>query len=319
MGLEKTNPQTGDILADNPELGACGACALPLKIARYSRARSLTFEHAIFARSAGFHKEAAKLENCSEYLLFHHYYTVDQVRLFAARFCKKHLLCPMCAIRRGSKMLTAYLQRYQIVTASQSDLKPYLVTLTVKNGSDLQERFVHLRKAMRSMFKSRRNANQGQKFVEFSKSEGGFHSIEVTNRGNGWHPHVHMIWLCREKPDQSALSAEWREITGDSHVVDVRPLTDPVDGFLEVCKYALKFSDLEPGHLFEAYKILSGSRLVDSHGLMRGVQVPDDLRDEPLQGLPFVELFYRFLPGTGYTYVYRPRTVSEFKALRSND
>lgn len=309
MGLENTNPQTGDILADGPELGACGACALPLKIARYSRARSLTFEHAIFARSAGFHKEAAKLENCSEYLLFHHYYTVDQVRLFAARFCKKHLLCPMCAIRRGSKMLTAYLQRYQIVTASQSDLKPYLVTLTVKNGSDLQERFVHLRKAMRSMFESRRNTLKGQRFVEFSKSEGGFHSIEVTNRGNGWHPHVHMIWLCREKPDQSALSAEWREITGDSHVVDVRPLTDPVDGFLEVCKYALKFSDLEPGHLFEAYKILSGSRLVDSHGLMRGVQVPDYLLDEPLRGLPFVELFYRFLPGIGYSFSHRSSTA----------
>lgn len=310
MGLEKTNPLSDECLAADSDQGACGACALPLKIARYSRARSLTFEHAIFARSAGFHKEAAKLENCSEYLLFHHYYTVDQVRLFAASFCKKHLLCPMCAIRRGSKMLTAYLQRYQIVTASQSDLKPYLVTLTVKNGSDLQERFVHLRKAMRSMFESRRNTLKGQRFVEFSKSEGGFHSIEVTNRGNGWHPHVHMIWLCREKPDQSALSAEWLGITGDSHVVDVRPLTDPVDGFLEVCKYALKFSDLSPDHLFEAYKILSGSRLVDSHGLMRGVQVPDDLRDEPLQGLPFVELFYRFLPGTGYSFYQRPGTTS---------
>lgn len=105
MGLENTNPQTGDILADDPELGACGACALPLKIARYGKARSLTDKNAIYARSAGFVKEAAKLENCSNYLLFRHYHTVDQVRLHSANFCKKHLLCPMCAIRRGAKML----------------------------------------------------------------------------------------------------------------------------------------------------------------------------------------------------------------------
>jgi len=102
------------------------------------------------------------------------------------------------------------------------------------------------------------------------------------------------------------LSTDWHDITGDSFVVDVRPLSDPVDGFLEVCKYALKFSDLSPSDLFHAYKILSGVRLIDSHGLMRGVQIPDDLRDEPLRGLPFVELFYRFLPGAGYTY-YVPR------------
>jgi len=317
---EKLNPLSVGILADSEtDQGACGACALPLKIARYSRARSLTDKHAIFARSAGFNKEAAKLENCSQYLLFHHYYTVDQVRLHAAQFCKKHLLCPMCAIRRGSKMLAAYLQRYELVTTADPSLKPYLVTLTVKNGPDLGERFCHLRSSMRRVFESRRNAFKGQKSVEFSKSLGGFHSIEVTNRGNGWHPHVHMIWLCREKPDPAALSAEWRHATGDSFVIDVRPLSDPVDGFLEVCKYALKFSDLSPDLLFEAYKVLSGYRLIDSHGLMRGVRVPDDLMDEPIEGLPFVELFYRFLPGTGYSFLQRPRTVQEFAALRNND
>lgn len=312
MGVEKLNPLTDDCLAAESDQGACGACALPLKIARYSRARSLTSKHAIFARSAGFHKEATKLENCSEYLLFHHYYTVDQVRLFAARFCKKHLLCPMCAIRRGSKMLSAYLKRYEVVSASDPALKPYLVTLTVKNGPDLAERFLHLRRSMRILSQARRDVFKGLRasdYSQFSKSEGGFHSIELTNRGNGWHPHVHMIWLCREKPDQAVLSTEWHEVTGDSFVVDVRPLSDPVDGFLEVCKYALKFSDLSPDHLFEAYKILSGSRLVDSHGLMRGVCVPEDLRDTPLQGLPFVELFYRFLPGTGYSFSQRSSTA----------
>ncbi len=303
MRGEKLNPLSDDCLAAESEQGACGACALPFKIARYGKARSLTDKNAIYARSAGFVKEAAKLENCSNYLLFRHYHTVDQVRLHAANFCKKHLLCPMCAIRRGAKMLDAYLKRYEVVSANHPDLVPYLVTLTIKNGPDLSERFRHLRGSMRSMSEARRNALKGQKFVEFAKSDGGFHSIEVTNRGNGWHPHVHMIWLCREKPSQAALSAEWLAVTGDSYVVDVRPLTDPVAGFLEVCKYALKFSDLDQEQLFEAYRVLTGRHLVNSYGLMFGVEIPESLTDESLDDLPYVELFYHYLPGRGYSYV----------------
>jgi hypothetical protein len=146
-----------------------------------------------------------------------------------------------------------------------------------------------------------------KRFVEFARSQGGFHSIEVTNKGQGWHPHAHMIWLCASKPDQEALSAEWLSWTGDSFIVDVRPLHDPVEGFLEVCKYALKFSELEPADNWHAYEVMSRQRLIDSHGLMRGVEIPDDLLDEPLDGLPYVDLLYRYLVGSGYSFV--PRAV----------
>ena len=86
-------------------------------------------------------------------------------------------------------MLKAYLDKYEQVYSSE--LHPYLVTLTVKNGDDLAERMQHLRSSMRKMTESRRNALKGQSFVEFAKSAGGSHSIEVTNRGNGWHPHMY--------------------------------------------------------------------------------------------------------------------------------
>ena len=46
---------------------------------------------------------------CGDYLLFRHFFTVDKVKLHAAQFCKAHLLCPLCAIRRGAKALAAYL------------------------------------------------------------------------------------------------------------------------------------------------------------------------------------------------------------------
>lgn len=302
MRAEKENPRFEVILAEDSKPGADGASGLPAKIARYSEARRKALQMQSFAAKAGHVKEAAKLEGCANYLLFRHYFTVDKVRLHAASFCKKHLLCPMCAIRRGSKMLAAYLERFEVVRADAPHLRPYLVTLTVKNGPDLGERLRHLRAAMRAMFQARANHKKGQRFVEFARSMGGFHSIEVTNKGQGWHPHVHMIWMCGSAPDQAALSAEWKDWTGDSFIVDVRPLHDPVEGFLEVCKYALKFSDLSPADNWHAYEVMSGQRLIDSHGVFRGVEIPDSLTDAPLDDLPFIELLYRYVIGSGYSF-----------------
>jgi hypothetical protein len=307
MDAEKENPRTEVFLAVDSDSGAEGAAGLPAKIARYGEARRKALQMQSFAEGAGHVKEAVKLANCANYLLFRHYFTVDKVRLYAASFCKKHLLCPMCAIRRGAKMLRAYLEKYEAVRQQEGQhLRPYLVTLTVKNGEDLDERLRHLRSAMRKMSQARRDhlkAPQKNRFVEFARSMGGFHSIEVTNKGQGWHPHVHMIWLCASEPSQEALSAEWHGWTGDSFIVDSRPLHDPVEGFLEVCKYALKFSDLDLADNWHAYEVMSGQRLIDSHGLMRGVEIPESLLDEPLEDLPYLELLYRYFPGRGYSFI----------------
>jgi hypothetical protein len=106
-----------------------------------------------------------------------------------------------------------------------------------------------------------------------------------------------------EMPDKDRLSREWHDITGDSFIVDVRPIDqgDPASGFLEVFKYALKFSDMEPADTWEAFGVLAGRRLVGSAGLFRGIEIPEQLTDEPLDDLPFVELLYRYLRGSGYS------------------
>lgn len=307
MTAQKENPLSEVILAEDSEQGVGGAASLPAKIARYSEARRKALAMESFARETGYVKEADKLAGCANYLVFKHYFTVDQVRLHAARFCKKHLLCPMCAIRRGAKMLRAYLDKYQAVLLERPALRPFLVTVTVKNGDDLPERLKHLRASLKRMFEARRSylSNPTRyRHIEFARSAGGFHSIEVTNKGNGWHPHCHMIWLCNSEPSQQELGDQWHDWTGDSFIVDVRPLTDPVEGFIEVCKYALKFSDLSPADNLHAYDIMSGQRLFDSHGLMRGVQIPDELVDDDLSDdLPFMLLFYRYRRAGGYSFL----------------
>ena len=116
-----------------------------------------------------------------------------------------------------------------------------------------------------------------------------------------------MVALAGQQPDPLRLACEWRAITGDSFIVDVRPIdeADPASGFLEVFKYALKFSDMEPADTWHAFQVLKGRRLVASAGLFRGIDIPEQLIDEPLDDLPFVELFYRYLAGR-YS-IFQPR------------
>ena len=87
---------------------ASGIEELPRRVNRYGEAkvRALDIAEYIGQQEDGA-QLGSKVEHCGEYLLFRHYFTVDLVRLHAAHFCKKHLLCPLCAIRRGAKAMSA--------------------------------------------------------------------------------------------------------------------------------------------------------------------------------------------------------------------
>jgi hypothetical protein len=282
------------------EIEASGIEALPKRVDRYGKAKKRALEVAKYIEGQGDVHLSGRLSGCGEYLLFRHYFTIDQVRLHAAQFCKKHLLCPLCAIRRGAKAMQAYLPRYEAIRAAEPVLRPFLVTLTVKDGPDLRERFQHLMKGQHELWKRR----QRRRGSALDGVRAAVWSYEVKRgRGSGlWHPHLHMVAMAEHQPSQVQLAAEWQVITGDSFIVDVRPISqeDPASGFLEVFKYALKFSDLEPVDTFHAFQLLKGRRLVGSAGLFRGIEIPENLTDEPLDSLPFVEFFYRFMC-SGYT------------------
>jgi len=57
---------------------------------------------------------------------------------------------------------------------------------------------------------------------------------------------------------------------------------------------------MEPADTYAAHQVLKGRRLIGSAGLFRGIEVSENLLDEPLDDLPFIELFYRFIGG-GYS------------------
>ena len=292
---------------------------LNTRLARYSTAKERALVNLQVLKilskkdtEAGFHAASVKLQDCGNYLAFNYYYTVGKVRLTKASFCKQHLICPLCAIRRGAKALDAYLKRYQVVMSQNPSYKLSMITLTVKNGNDLAERFKHLQDSVQRVFKHRRKAlNEGKSVTEWRKVHGYVGTYEFTYKGKGWHPHAHIMVLHTYTFDYKAMQTEWKEITGDSHVLNVTAAmnpTEPEKDFMEVFKYSVKFSDLLPEDNIHAWGVLKGKRLLFSGGAFRGVEIPESLTDELLEDLPYIELIYRY---TVYGYSLESSLIKE--------
>ena len=143
-------------------------------------------------------KAATKLKGCGQFLLFRNYYTINQIKLEKAHYCAQHLLCPMCAGVRAARSMKRYLERIQELMRLNPRLKPVLITLTVKNGENLEERFEHLVRSFRKLLDRYRDyKKKGWGFNQFCKIDGAFYTTEYTynDKTNQWHPHIHIFAL----------------------------------------------------------------------------------------------------------------------------
>jgi plasmid rolling circle replication initiator protein Rep len=200
--------------------------------------------------------------------------------------------------------MSRYIQRIEELMRQNRHLKPVLITLTVKNGEDLQERFDHLTRSFKTLLARYRDyKKKGRGFNQFCKIDGAFYTTEYTynDKTKQWHPHIHIFALLNEWIDQEELAETWHDITLDSYIVDIRRVKKTKEhgyskAVAEVCKYALKFSDLSLENTWEAFLTLKGKRLTGSFGSMHGVKIPEKLIDDmPLEELPYLEMFYRFV------------------------
>lgn len=298
-------PEPADALAGETGTGATQKERFTERVERYGKAKTtaLTILDYIVSNhgdSPQYKSLITDMGLCGNYLVFRDYYTVGDIRLKAAFTCKKQLLCPLCAIRRGAKLVQRYHERYQAITEANPNLNPYLVTFTVKDGESLSERFSKLREGIRQYHRRRSRKNSS---CEALRASGAVWSYEVKRGKNSglWHPHVHAVWLCESKPDQAQIRREWSQVLGDgSFMVDCRPIdtSDTVGGFLEVFKYATKFSDQPPSDTWHVYTTLKGRRLIGSFGDFRGIPEPENLNDELLENeLPYIDRFFNYFGG----------------------
>ena len=138
-------------------------------------------------------KAAASLASCGNYLHFREYFTVGKVRLHNATFCKQHLICPLCAIRRGAKSLGAYLARWEVIRAERPDLEALPAHAHGEErrrpGRAPQAPHQVPPQALGSSPQLQRR-RPGSPWTELCKAEGGVYTHEQTNKGKGWHPHT---------------------------------------------------------------------------------------------------------------------------------
>ena len=330
---EKENPLKAEILADD----ASGDHEK--RLARYAVAmdrKQETVDHIIKRieedDNVNLDKELKALQDCGAFLIYRHYYLADRYRLLAGCTCKKHMLCPLCAIRRAAKCVAVGSQKIQDVVQRgynpaedeeqvATEYDQVMITLTIKNGEDLTERFDHLRESFKRLRRKRTDSLKKRPKTDtvFKHVLGSIYSFEVTfSEGKGYHPHCHMIAMIAkgqfeyaERWDQKAkknvkvplelwagLVEDWQSITGDSFIVDVRLIDDEKDqmsALVECFKYALKFSDMDVNTQLDCYIALKGRRMLDSMGCLRGIKFPDGLTDELLPGEEkYVDIVYRY-------------------------
>lgn len=331
-GPEKAKPPNPESLAAQG-MGVSEQADLGDKLKRYGTAKNrnrqmATYLVGVAAEASRYERLptgrlASRLYDCGSELLFRHYLEHQRTQLIRSSSCKLHVLCPLCAIRRGAYMLRRYVERVKYLS-TWCDFE--LVTLTVKNGPDLGERMGHLRSGFRKL---RERAKKG--YSALAHVQGAVWATEFTKSAEGWHPHIHMVVAVEKGSPRirwgegSELAADWLAATGDSHIVHAKRIEAGDEGIVaalcETLKYAVKFGDLDLSDNWHAYRTLKGQRLIASAGLLYGLVLPDDanLDDEQLDG-PYIDFLFRFMGSSGYRIQNTPARVSgDVPLMREGD
>jgi hypothetical protein len=156
----------------------------------------------------GMHEEAAAFKSCHSYQTVMVCAGCSKVSRFWNR-CDI-LFCPQCSPVLAKKRLEGLMFFVEKMVQTKH------IVLTFKNVTRLTADYISDCKKKLGQFRRR-------KF--FAGAKGGMWAMEITNNGNGWHLHFHLVvdvpWL-----DVRQLSAEWQRVCGDgSRIVWIEDAT----------------------------------------------------------------------------------------------
>lgn len=180
-------------------------------------------------------------------------------RVRGANCCDR--FCKPCARQRASIVAKNLMDQVQ-------DRRIRFVTLTLKDQtSDLSLELDRLYES----FQQLRRRDFWKKRVD-----GGAALLEVKYNQNStrWHPHLHIMIEGAYLP-QAQLKQNWLEITGDSYIVDVRPVHNNRNVIRYITKYATDPVDGSINRnialLAEAIRAFKGRRTCMTFGTWRGM------------------------------------------------
>jgi hypothetical protein len=173
------------------------------------------------------------------------------------------------------------------------------MTLTLKSSdAPLSQSLARLR----SSFRKLRLARDYRALMT-----GGIYFVELTrnSKTHQWHPHLHILFEGRYI-HQPNLKERWLQITGDSHIVDVRKIPNSGMAAAYMSKYAgkpLAASIIgQPDAFDEAIEALAGTKTFHVFGTWRdlGLSKPDADNLEWLPLMPLADCIERATAGDAF-------------------
>jgi len=167
----------------------------------------------------------------------------------ALRFSCGVRFCPYCEKDRGAR-------EFEIIQALFEEMEdPRFITLTVPNVEKMEDQIDSLRECLTRL----RHQKRFKGYVS-----GGRYALEVTNKGKGWHPHVHALVDGKYYP-QAELSEDWK-LAGGGPVVWIQKAD--LKGVMELSWYMVKGSQFFdcPEKVTELFEAIKGKRMSGSFG-----------------------------------------------------
>ena len=200
------------------------------------------------------------LEECRDNAWFAIHMPSRTVRILSSA-CRLRW-CPLCSQGRTARIVEALEPWVRSRSANK------FLTLTLKHSDEsLESQIIRLYAAF-SAFRRRRY---------ISKSIAGgiwFFQIKFSEKNQQWHPHLHCI-LDAEYMPHATLKSIWKDVTGDSDIVDIRAIRDPKKAAEYVARYAArpcKLEDLTTEQAVEVMRALHGRRLTGTFGTGKEVK-----------------------------------------------
>ena len=213
-------------------------------------------------------KFSSRLQQCRKFAWFVQSSVTNKLRVQSSR-CKLRW-CPIC--RDVSRMIVT-----KAVEAWLAIQKyPKMITLTLCHSDDPLD--LQVKRIYDSFRKLRRRA-----FFERRISGGvWFFQLKFNKDTQQWHPHIHCLVAGKFLP-HGELKKLWHKITGDSYVVDIRPVKDLAGCSNEVARYATSPADITAVNLERAldiYYATKHQRICGSWGSAKSMSLkPTPLED----------------------------------------
>lgn len=225
-------------------------------------------------------KFSSRLQACRKYAWFVQNKATKKLRVMSSR-CKLRW-CPICRdvsrrIVTGAVDEWLQLQKY-----------PKMITLTLLHSDDP----LHLQiNRLYDCFRKLRRRAYFQRLIS-----GGvwFFQLKFNETTQQWHPHIHCLVAGKFLP-HNRLKDLWHKITGDSYVVDIRPVKDLENASTEVARYATSPADITKVSLERAKEIFHATknrRICGSWGSAKGTTLAPTHQDDGDEWVKIADFFF---------------------------